>query len=115
MSVQRHGSGEDEPSADEDEPPAGIKIAAIEAKSGAGVEDLLATLEELDGQARGTEQRQRHRHRRLIGEIKRWATLWHQRALERGLAAPDAIALVAKLERGEVSMDSVIGELTADR
>ena len=75
------------------------------------MEDLLATLEELDGQARGTEQRRSHRHRRLIGEIKRWATLQHQRALERGLAAPDAIALVAKLERGEVTIDSVIARL----
>ena len=100
------------PGAEPDGPPAGIKIAAVEAQSGPGVEDLLGTLEELDRQARGAEQRRSHRRRRVVGEIKRYATLQYQRALERGLAAPGATALVAELERGEVSLDVVASKLT---
>jgi putative protein kinase ArgK-like GTPase of G3E family len=100
------------PGAEPDGPPVGIKIAAVEAQSGRGVEDLLAILEELDRQVRGADQRRSYRHRRVVGEIKRYATLQYQRALERGLAAPDATALVAKLERGEVSLDVVASKLT---
>ena len=103
------------PGAEPDGPPVGIKIAAIEAQSGPGVEDLLGTLEELDLQARGAKQRRSHRHRRVVGEIKRYATLQYQRALERGLAAPGATELIASLERGDLSLDLVIAELTSQR
>lgn len=89
------------------------QIIGVEAKSSQGVEQLLDKVLELDRAARGPEQRQRHRHRRVLGEIKRSATLRCQQAVERELAIPGAEELVAGLERGELSLHTVAGRLSA--
>ena len=89
------------------------EIIGLEAKSGKGVEQLLEKLLALDHIARGTEQRQRHRHRQLLGEIKRSALLNYEQALNRQLAAPDKIELIAQLERGELSLAEIVKQLSA--
>lgn len=89
----------------------GVEIISVEAKSGKGVDRLLEKLQELDRAARGKEHRQRHRCRQILGEIKRSAMLVYERALESELAGPEAQALVAKLEQGELTLDSVIARL----
>lgn len=88
------------------------EVVGVEAKSGKGVDQLLDKLLALDGAARGAEKRERHSHRRVLGEIKRNAMLTYERALERGLDNPAAKELVAKLERGELSLDAVVKELS---
>ena len=105
-----HHSGAPAP-ASEDPPgsaDAPIKAVGIEARSGKGVDQLLEKLLEMDRAARGAEHRQRQRHRRLLGEIKRSATLMYEQALQRRLAAPAMKELVAKLERGELSLEEVV-------
>ena len=93
-------------------PPAeSIEIVSVEAKSGKGVDLLLDKLLELDRVARGEGQRQVFRHRRVLGEIKRIAMLTYERALRRELAGPQAEELIAKLEQGELTIDSVIARL----
>ena len=89
-----------------------IETLGIEAKSGKGVDKLLEKLVQLDEAARGAEQRQGHKHRRVLGEIRRSAMLSYERTLEHRLSAPDASKLVAQLEQGEVSLDTVIKELS---
>ncbi len=89
------------------------EIIGIEAKSGKGVDALLDKLLELDRTARGTEQRQRYRHRRILGEIKRGVMLACEQNLDRALTAPAAKELLAKLERGELSLDAIVAQLGA--
>ncbi len=88
-----------------------VEIMSVEAKTGKGVDRLLDKLLELDNVARRKEQRQQHRHRRVLGEIKRSAMLMYERALEDELAGDEAEELVAELERGELTLDSVIARL----
>ncbi|MHC4695756.1 MAG: methylmalonyl Co-A mutase-associated GTPase MeaB [Planctomycetota bacterium] len=88
-----------------------VDIISVEAKSGKGVDTLLDKLLELDGVARGAERRQLHRHRRILGEIKRSAMLTYERALECKLAGREAEDLVTKLEQGELTLDSVVALL----
>ncbi len=88
--------------------PGSVEIIALEAKSGKGVDQLLEKLLALDNTARGTEQRQRHRHRQLLAEIKRSALLACEQALERQLTSPAATELIARFERGEVSLEEVV-------
>ncbi|MBU0616383.1 MAG: hypothetical protein KKI02_01565, partial [Planctomycetes bacterium] len=84
------------------------EIIALEAKSGKGVDQLLDKLLELDATARGAEPRQHHRHRQLLGEIKRSALLTCEQALNRQLASPAGEKLITQLERGEVSLDEIV-------
>lgn len=93
--------------------PDGIDIVGIEAKSGKGVEELLRRLEKLDGAARGAQQRAHHMHRRVLGELKRCAMLRYERALEGELTDSGAADLVTRLQRGEVSLESVVARLAA--
>ena len=90
-----------------------VAIVGVEAKSGKGVDLLLDKLLELDGTARGTEQRERHKRRQMLGEIRRSALLMYEQALERRLTAPDMIELIAQLERGELSLADVVKQLSA--
>jgi LAO/AO transport system kinase len=90
-----------------------VEIIALEAKSGKGVDQLLEKLLALDNTARGAEQRRRHRHRQLLAEIKRSALLTYEQALNRQLASPAGEKLITRLERGEVSLEEVIGDLSA--
>jgi LAO/AO transport system kinase len=89
----------------------GVEIISVEAKSGKGVDRLLEKLQELDRVARAEEQRLRHRSRRILGEIKRSAMLTYERALQSELAGPEAQALVAGLEQGQLTLDSVVARL----
>lgn len=95
-----------------DEPPATsadrMAVFGIEARSGKAVDQLLEKLLEVDRAARGVKQRQRRRHRRVLGEVRRSAVGACRQALERGLATPAAKELVARLERGEVSLEEVV-------
>ena len=84
------------------------EIIALEAKSGKGIDQLLEKLLALDNTARGTEQRQRHRHRQLLSEIKRSALLTYEQALDRQLASPAGEELITQLERGKVSLQAVV-------
>ncbi len=90
-----------------------IEVVPIEAKNDVGVDELLDRLLELDTRARNADQRGRHRHRRLRGEIKRQAMLKYEQALDRGLASAAAATLVARVERGELSLDAAVEELGA--
>lgn len=93
-------------------PPAkSIEMVGIEAKSGKGVDLLLDKLLELDRVARGKQQRQVLRHRRILGEVERIAMLTYERALRRELAGADAQELIVRLNRGELTIDSVIARL----
>jgi len=96
-----------------DTPTPATELFGIEAKSGKGVDRLLNKLLEIDHAARGPEQRQGRRHRRILGEIRRSARLRCEQALERELAAPSAQELVAELERGDVSLEAVVARLGA--
>ena len=90
------------------------EIIGIEAKSGQGLDELLDRLLDLDTVARGAQQRQAHRHRRLVGEIRRRAMLQYEQALERALTAPAGKELLGQLERGELPLESVVRKLIAD-
>ena len=92
---------------------AGVEVFAIEAKSGQGVNQLLERLLEIDSSVRDGQERARRRARRTLGEVKRGAMLMYEQALDRGLAASAAQALVARLQRGELSLSSVIAQLGA--
>ena len=95
------------------ETPTRLEIVGTEAKSGKGVDQLLERLYKADRAARGVEQRRLHGRRRVLGEIRRSALLTFELALERALTAPSAEELVAKLEQGELSLDSVATKLSA--
>jgi len=86
-------------------PPA---IIGIEAKTGADVDELLGLLLELDQTTREPERRAGHRRRRVLGEITRGTLRCCEEALGRRLACLAGEDLVARLERGEVSLEEVI-------
>jgi len=88
-----------------------VEIVSVEAKSGKGVDRLLEKLLDLDASARGEEQRQRHIHRRALREVKRSAMLAYEQALDTQLSGPTGQELVARLERGEIMLDSVLSLL----
>jgi len=88
-----------------------IEIVGIEAKSGRGVDTLLDKLLELDRAARRPDQCQHHNRRRLMGEISRGVMLTCEQNLNRALAAPATEELLTKLERGELSLDTVVAQL----
>lgn len=90
-----------------------IEIVGVEAKSGKGADALLVKLLELDRTAREPAQRQRHRRRRLLGEIGRSVMQMCEQRLEAALAAPTMEELVAKLEQGQLTLDAVASQLSA--
>lgn len=90
------------------------EIVGIEAKSGHGVDELLDKLLELDTATRSLQQRQRHKQRRVLGEIRRSAMLHYEQALEHGLATPTGKELLDQLERGELPLESVVKKLIAE-
>ncbi len=92
---------------------AGIDVVGVEAKSGKGVEELLEKLFELDRLARGSRERERHGHRRALGEIRRSAMLAYEGSLDRQLAGAAARGLVDELQRGERSLGEVVSQLVA--
>jgi LAO/AO transport system kinase len=92
------------------------EIFGIAAKTGRGVDDLLAKLLETDRRLRDPQQRARRKRRRVLGEIRRGALRACVQALERNLADPPAEDLLAKLERGEVALQDVVNlQLSAIR
>jgi LAO/AO transport system kinase len=90
-----------------------VEVVAVEAKSGRGVEQLLETLLELDRTRRTPEAQALRGERRVLGEIRRRAKSECERALERVLTGPGAEQWIARLNRGEVSLDTVISQLAA--
>lgn len=88
------------------------EVVGIEAKSGKGVDHLLEKLLGLDRAARQPRQRQRNKQTRVLGEIRRSAMLVFEQALEGRLVAPATKELIARLERGELSLDQVVRELS---
>ncbi|MBU0638174.1 MAG: methylmalonyl Co-A mutase-associated GTPase MeaB [Planctomycetes bacterium] len=88
-----------------------VEIVGLAAKSGAGVEHLLGKLLSLDQAARGAERCVHHRHRRLLGEIRRGALSTYERALEHALASAVAQDLIRGLESGELSLEEAIARL----
>ncbi len=93
-------------------PRADTKILAVEAKSGKGVDELVACLQALDGEARTEENRRSHRRQVSAGEIRRAAMLRWTALLERGLAQPGTAELMAELDRGDLSMDEVVDRIS---
>jgi len=90
-----------------------IEVVAIEAKSGAGVPELLQRLFELD-RVRRTETAEASRgRRRVLGEIRRRAEFSCRGALGRVLSGPEVEQWIAKLNRGECSLETVISRLVA--
>jgi LAO/AO transport system kinase len=87
------------------------EILGVEAKSGKGMDELLAKLFELDAAARRPEQRERHRRRRILGEIRRQAMRRYEKVLAGELAGAEANELVARLEKGEATLDAVVDKL----
>lgn len=87
-----------------------VEIVGVDAKSGKGVGELLEKLLDADRIVRGPDQRQRHRHRRVLGEIRRSALQGYEQALDRWLGGPGAKELVTRLERGELSLDEVVSQ-----
>jgi LAO/AO transport system kinase len=85
-----------------------VKIIGTAAKSGEGVDQLLEHLWALDRAARAPQRRELSRQRRVLGEIKRTVLSACERSLEQRLATPAGQELIAKLERGEVSLEEVV-------
>jgi LAO/AO transport system kinase len=88
-----------------------IEVFGVEARTGAGVEELLERLLALDKAARDPVQRRRNRHRRILSELKRSAMLMYEEAIERRLVAPAGEKMLAQLEAGECSLESVTAQL----
>ncbi|MBU0719504.1 MAG: methylmalonyl Co-A mutase-associated GTPase MeaB [Planctomycetes bacterium] len=91
-----------------------VRIVAVEAKSGKDVDQLLSELIEADRASCGESQRLHRQQRRLLGEIRRTATLRFEKTLEKRLAAPEGQELLAGLARGELTLDSVLTRLGLD-
>ena len=91
----------------------GPQVVEIEAKSGRGVEKLLEQLLDLDRARRTPEEQTIRGERRTLGEIRRSAMAACGGALERVLTSPAAKQWIARLDRGESSLDTVISQLAA--
>jgi LAO/AO transport system kinase len=89
----------------------GVQVMGIEAKSGDGVERLLDQLLHLDRTRRTPEAQACRGERRLLAEIRRRVMSDCERALKRVLTDPGAKQWIARLDRGEVSLDTVISQL----
>jgi LAO/AO transport system kinase len=88
-----------------------IEVFGVEARTGVGVEELLEKLLTLDEAARDPERRRRSRQRRIMSEVTRSAMLIYDEALQRQLAAPPGEELLAQLETGSCSLESVTAQL----
>jgi len=91
----------------------GVEVVGIEAKSGRGVDELLQQLLEIDRTRRTPEAQQCRVEQRAISEIRRRAMSACGQALERVLTGPAAEQWIARLNRGESSLDTVISQLAA--
>jgi LAO/AO transport system kinase len=91
----------------------GPKVVELEAKSGRGVEKLLEQLLELDRARRTPDAQACRGERRAYDEIRRGVMTACGRAVERVLADPAAKRWIARLSRGESSLDTVISQLAA--
>jgi len=91
----------------------GPQVVEIEAKSGRGVEKLLEQLLALDRARRTPEEQAARSERRALGEIRRSAMAACGGALERALTSPAAKHWIARLDRGESSLDVVVSRLAA--
>jgi LAO/AO transport system kinase len=89
----------------------GIEVLGVEARTGAGVDELLERLLALDEAARDPEHRRRSRHRRILSELKRSAMLMYEEALQHRLTTPAGEAMLAQLEAGACSLESVTAQL----
>jgi LAO/AO transport system kinase len=87
--------------------PVSIDVLGVEAKSGVGVDSLIARILELDAASRSEENRTRQRHKRLLGELRHGALVLYEQALDRALHASAAEELLAQFDRGDVSLDDV--------
>ncbi|MFH1269187.1 MAG: methylmalonyl Co-A mutase-associated GTPase MeaB [Planctomycetota bacterium] len=90
-----------------------IEIVEIEAKSGRGVEMLLEQLLDLDGACRTAAAQARRGERRVLGEVQRRAEFACGQALQRVLTGSAAAQWIARLNRGEFPLDTVISQLAA--
>jgi LAO/AO transport system kinase len=94
-------------------PPAvDVEVLGVEAKTGAGVEELLERLLILDEAARDPVQRRRNRYRRILSELKRSAMLMYEEAIQHRLTTPTGEEMLAQLEAGACSLESVTAQLT---
>jgi LAO/AO transport system kinase len=99
---------------------AGVEVCGVQASTGEGVDALLERLLALDEAARDPERRRRNRHRRVLSELTRSAALMYEEAVRCRLAAPAGADMVAQLEAGACTLESVtmqlaeqaLGELT---
>ena len=90
---------------------ADVEVFGVEAKTGAGVDALLERLLTLDEAARDPERRRRNRQRRLRSELTRSAMLMYGEAMQRRLDAPAGEAMLAQLESGACSLESITAQL----
>jgi putative protein kinase ArgK-like GTPase of G3E family len=88
-----------------------IEVLGVEARTGAGVEELIERLLTLDEAARDPVQRRRNRQRRILSELTRSAMLMYEEAVQRRLAAPAGEEMLAQLEAGKCSLESVTAQL----
>ena len=91
----------------------GIEVVGIEAQSGRGMEMLLEQLLDLDRARRTAAARARRGERRVLGEIRRRAEYACGQALQRALTGSAAKEWIARLNRGEFPLDTVISQLAA--
>ena len=85
-----------------------VDAIGVQAKSGEGVDRLLSKLLALDEAARAEGQQERRRRRRVLAELRQHALRTYAEALERWLAEPQIEKAIAKLERGELSLEEVV-------
>jgi LAO/AO transport system kinase len=89
----------------------GLEVLGVEARTGSGVGELLERLLALDEAARADAQRPRRRQRRILSELKRSAMLMYEEAVQRRLAAPASQEMLARLEAGACSLETVAAQL----
>jgi LAO/AO transport system kinase len=88
-----------------------IEVLGVEARTGAGVDELLERLLVLDEAARDPVPRRRNRHRRILSELTRSAMLRYEEAMQSRLAAAAGEEMLAQLESGTCSLESVTAHL----
>jgi LAO/AO transport system kinase len=89
----------------------GLEVLGVEARTGSGVGELLERLLALDEAARADAPCPRRRQRRILSELKRSAMLMYEEAVQRRLAAPASQEMLARLEAGACSLETVAAQL----
>ena len=103
-----------EPEGQQDGHAASIDVLGVEAKSGTGIDSLVARILELDAASRSEENRTLQRHKRLLGELKHGALVMYEQALNRALDASAAEELLTQFDRGDVSLEDVALQIATD-